>query len=531
MTTHTMRPAVRRVAAALAIDETVATDRQLLERFADGRDESAFAQLVKRHGGMVLGVCRRVLRDAHAAEDAFQAAFLVLARKAGRPGLHDSLANWLHGVAYRTALKARTAEARRRARESAVAVRDETVIPAYDDWRPLLDRELSRLPDKYRVPVVLCELEGRPRKDVARQLKLPEGTLSSRLAAARKQLADRLARIGLAVPAAALTAELAPAAPPVSLIGSAARAAGHTAPATLTEGVFLAMTSTKIRCAAVLTAACLFGSNAVVSTRPAAVAGPEAAPAAQKKPAPEGAVVHGVVTSADAGKKTVTVAVRTDPAKKQTEERTYTLADGVKVLLNDALTKNTPPTDGTPADLTEGTQVEVRLSADGKSAVEIHARGPGVHGGVKSVDASKNTLTVLTKNKTGAVESTLELAKGAKIILDDGIGKKGDAAKEGTLADLTEGASVDVQLSVNRKSALGVTVHGATSHGTLKGFDAGTRMLTVTVKEDAQVVDKTYTLAKDAKVDGELAPGARVNVRSSVTDRAVAVAVHVLSDK
>jgi RNA polymerase sigma factor (sigma-70 family) len=527
MTTHTMRPAVRRVAAALAGDDTAFTDRELLERFTLHRDESAFALLVRRHGGMVLGVCRRVLRDAHAAEDAFQAAFLVLARNAGRPGYRDSLANWLHGVARRTALKARTANARRRARESAAAVRDETFAPPCDDWRPLLDHELSRLPDKYRVPVVLCELEGRTRKDVARLLKLPEGTLSSRLAAARKQLADRLARLGLAVPAAALTAELAPAAPPVSLVAATARSAAQAIPsplAYLTQGAILAMTSTKIRCAAVLTALCLIGTSAVVSTRPAVVAD-------DKKPAPEGAVVHGTVKSADAGKKTVTVAVATEPGKKHTEERTYALADGVKVLLNDALTKDTPPAAGTPSDLTEGAQVEMRLSADGKSAVEIHARGPGVHGGVKSVDASKNTLTVTTKGKTGAVESTLELAKGAKIILDDGIGKKGDPAKEGTLADLTEGASVDVQLSVNRKSALGVRVFGPTSHGTLKGFDAGTRMLTVTVKEDAQVVDKTYTLAKDAKVDGDLAPGARVDVRSSVSDKTVAVAVRVQTDK
>ena len=177
------------------------TDGQLLARFVAARDEASFASLVRRHGPMVLGVCRRILHDFHDAEDAFQATFLVLARKATTLVVGESLGCWLYEVAYRTALEASTLSARRRSRER--PMRDmphPEVAPAEaQDWRPLLDRELSRLPEKYRAAVVLCDLQGRPRREAARQLGVPEGTLSSRLATARQMLARRLAGCGVAL--------------------------------------------------------------------------------------------------------------------------------------------------------------------------------------------------------------------------------------------------------------------------------------------------------------------------------------------
>jgi RNA polymerase sigma factor (sigma-70 family) len=207
------------------------TDGQLLARFVAARDEASFAALVRRHGPMVLGVCRRVLHDFHHAEDAFQATFLVLARKAASVVKRESVGCWLYGVAYRTALEAGSVLARRRAKER--PMRDmphPQVAPAEaQDWRPLLDRELSRLPDKYQAAVVLCDLEGRPRREAARQLGIPEGTLSSRLAVARKMLARRLAGSGIALSAgalaAALTAGTASAGLPAALVWSTARAA------------------------------------------------------------------------------------------------------------------------------------------------------------------------------------------------------------------------------------------------------------------------------------------------------------------
>jgi RNA polymerase sigma-70 factor (ECF subfamily) len=157
------------------------TDGQLLERFLSRRDEAAFEAVVRRHGSMVLGVCRRVLRQQQDAEDAFQATFLVLARKAASLSSRELLGNWLYGVAYRTAMKARTMNARRRAREDRARGRRTPEAPkggAWEELLPLLDQELSRLPDKYRVPVVHCDLQGRTRREVAAQLKAPEGTIT-----------------------------------------------------------------------------------------------------------------------------------------------------------------------------------------------------------------------------------------------------------------------------------------------------------------------------------------------------------------
>jgi RNA polymerase sigma-70 factor (ECF subfamily) len=234
-------------------------DDRLLERFLARRDEDAFAALVRRHGPMVLGVCRRVLRNHHDAEDAFQATFLVLARRAATLRPRPSVGPWLYGVAYRTALGAAVGLARRQARER--QVRDMPhphVTPAEPpDWRPLLDRELSRLSEKYRAAVVLCDLEGKSRKEAARLLGVPESTLTNRLARARVQLARRLRGRGVGLTVAALAAALAAdtasaEVPAVLLRGTARAAAGQvtaaSAPAVLLmKGVMQAMLMRKLK--------------------------------------------------------------------------------------------------------------------------------------------------------------------------------------------------------------------------------------------------------------------------------------------
>jgi RNA polymerase sigma factor (sigma-70 family) len=243
-----------------------ATDGQLLGRFVATRDEAAFAALVRRHGPMVLGVCRRILHDVHDAEDAFQATFLVLARKAASVVRRDSVGCYLYRVAYRTALEARAANARRRARERPMnEVPHPEVSPAEArDWLPLLDRELGRLPEKYRAAVVLCDLEGQSRREAARLLGVPEGTLSGQLTTARRRLARRLAHSGLALSGGGLAAVLAEnaasACVPPGLFLSTTRAALLTAsgPAAvagvvsaevvaLTEGVMKAMFLHKLK--------------------------------------------------------------------------------------------------------------------------------------------------------------------------------------------------------------------------------------------------------------------------------------------
>ncbi len=256
-----------RLLLRLAVGPGDVPDRDLVARFAATRDGDAFAELVRRHGPMVLGVCRRVTGHAHDAEDAFQAAFVVLARRAGHLRRPDRLANWLYGVAYRTAREARAA--RRRVEERTVPAAPEPAArPEPDDTadlRRVVDEELARLPDKYRAAVVLCDLEGASRAAAAAVLGVPEGTLSSRLAHARKVLADRLTRRGVTATAPAVAAALGPGAAATAvprglavLTARVARAAAAGAvpagavPASvslLADGVLKTMLATRLRLA------------------------------------------------------------------------------------------------------------------------------------------------------------------------------------------------------------------------------------------------------------------------------------------
>jgi RNA polymerase sigma factor (sigma-70 family) len=207
------------------------TDGELLERFRVGREETAFAILLQRHGPMVLGVCRRLLADTHAAEDAFQATFLVLVRKAASIRKQDSVASWLHGVARRVALKARLRSARDSALERQVLAMprpEPSDELTWQELRTVLDEELDQLPEKYRTPLVLCGLEGKTHEQAARELGCPKSSLTSRLVKAREMLQERLARRGIVLSAATLAAVLtgkASAAMPALLTITTVRAA------------------------------------------------------------------------------------------------------------------------------------------------------------------------------------------------------------------------------------------------------------------------------------------------------------------
>jgi RNA polymerase sigma factor (sigma-70 family) len=193
-------------------------DGQLLEWFVHHREEAAFAALVRRHGPMVLSVCRRVLRNSHDAEDAFQATFLVLAEKAPRLRQPELLANWLYGVAYRTALHARRRASRRCEREREVATLSSLSVDSELEARELrrvLDEELQALPEKYRAPLVLCYLEGMTNEEAARRLGWPSGSMSYRLARGREllreRLESRLAGLSILLPAIWMAEHLQPA--------------------------------------------------------------------------------------------------------------------------------------------------------------------------------------------------------------------------------------------------------------------------------------------------------------------------------
>jgi RNA polymerase sigma factor (sigma-70 family) len=278
------------------------TDRQLLLAFSAAADQTAFAALVERHGPMVLRVCRRVLRQEQDAEDAFQATFLVLARKAGSIRRSEALASWLHGVAHRVALRARRDAGRRRTHErraEPMPAKAQTREVEWHEVQAALDEEVRALPEMYRAPFVLCFLEGKSRAEAARELGVKEGTVWSRLSQARKRLQEQLGRRGIELPALLAVAALsggAARAAPARLIHStvqAAAAAGQAACAgaasarvvALAEGVSKAMPITKwktlVLCLAVAAGLVAVGAGAALRAN----APPPAGEAARPSPA------------------------------------------------------------------------------------------------------------------------------------------------------------------------------------------------------------------------------------------------------
>jgi RNA polymerase sigma factor (sigma-70 family) len=325
-----LMPTLRRVVLAGTSNER--TDGHLLGAFVTDRDGDAFAGLVRRHGPMVLGVCRRVIGDVATAEDAFQAVFLVLARRAGTIKPRGQVGNWLYGVAYRTSLKARAVQARRRSREKQVEVMPERPVRVTELWsdvQPLLDEELSRLPDKLRLPIVLCDLEGRSQREVARHLGVPAATLATRLASARRTLAERLTRRGVTLSGGALAGLLTAHGTVAAVSHSVAYGLAQAAEAVaggglvtslvsphaiqLSEGVMRMMFLTKLKmvAVAVLAAVALTGGFGI-GLVPAA-AGDDQVPGSTGKPA--------ITTATPAGIAPINQA--TDPQKVVLNERNF----------------------------------------------------------------------------------------------------------------------------------------------------------------------------------------------------------------
>jgi HlyD family secretion protein len=278
--------------AWVAGSEAGVADAALLERFARDKDEAAFELLLRRHGPMVLAACRRLLGDEHDAEDAFQAAFLALARKAGSVTRREAVAAWLYRVAFRAALRLRTAREKRRRREQPGDVPEPAAVAPNPDaeLRGVLDEEVAKLPARHRAAFVLCCLEGLTGPEAARELGCRVGTVSSRLSRARERLRARLARRGLAPAIAAALATLPAASAALPLIqptlaaamAFAARLTGAAParPAALAEGVLRAMTHTKLKIAAVLLAVAAACAGLLTQ-------GLEAGPPVKKSPAAE----------------------------------------------------------------------------------------------------------------------------------------------------------------------------------------------------------------------------------------------------
>ncbi|HLJ97823.1 MAG TPA: RNA polymerase sigma factor [Gemmataceae bacterium] len=480
---------IRRLAAAECAVEMA--DRELLHRFVTRRDEAAYAVLVRRHGPMVLRLCLRVLQHEQDAEDAFQATFLVLSRKAASLLPVESLGGWLYSVAYRIAQKARINAARRRKYEACVAtphfadpLGQITVREAYE----VLDRELARLPDKFRVPLVLCYLEGLTRDEAAQQLGLPASTLKSRLEQARERLRVRLASRGLAL-AGALVASIfsegtASAALPAVLVNSAIETAlqiaagGLTATvvpaqvAALAEGAMKIMIVTKLKIAfAVLLALASFGT--VVRLAQVNAAGPglnaESAPQAVADGARQVVDDSGLrqqvlagtwfVARVDGENNSLTLQmhqpvgwVAFQPLKgasprqiappaplplNSREVRVAVLHPGIDLQLGVAENAeiNIDGQAGKVTDLQRGMQVTFQLAPDRAAITRIDATTPG-KAVVQEIDVEKRAITVLV----GGQEWTARLAADATVAVAD--------QQNAQLSDLSAGMTVGLRLGV-----------------------------------------------------------------------------------
>ena len=269
-------------------------DAALLDRWVAKRDEAAFELLLRRHGAMVLGVCRRMLRQEQDIEDAFQATFLLLLRKAAGIRQRNALGPWLHKVAFRVALRARDARSRRpdpAVEEPAAPLEPDELL--WRDLRPVLDEEINGLPERYRLPFVLCNLEGRTNQEAADTLGCPVGTILSRLHWARGRLRTRLERRGVTVSAVLLAVLLeqraAPAAVPAPLVESCYRAvlsSSSPSASALAHGVLRSMFLTKLKwTTALLVLGCALSLSALKLSESARAA-PTPAPQIPEKKEP-----------------------------------------------------------------------------------------------------------------------------------------------------------------------------------------------------------------------------------------------------
>jgi RNA polymerase sigma factor (sigma-70 family) len=500
--------------AAHPPEEAGLTDGQLLEIYVRSREEAAFAALVRRHGPMVWGVCRRILRSHQDAEDAFQATFLVLVRKAASLAQKEKVANWLYGVAHQTALKARATTARRQAREKQVIAMPEPALQPQalcNDLLPLLDQELSRLPDPYREVIVLCDLEGKTRKEAARQFRLPEGTVATRLARARALLAKRLTRPGLVVSGGALAAvlaqDVAAAGLPPSVASSTVKAAtlfaaGQAAAGgisvkavALAEGALKTMLLTKLKIAtAVLVVVAVLGAGAATLTRQALAGKPAEQPVKDNKDSEkESTVVLGVVKAVAAEKGALTV---------KGSESTFTLAVARDARID---------IDGWPGKLSTlrpGMRVELRVTIGADRKVRrIQAEAALLGGVVKAVDAEKSTVTVAHKGD----EKTFAVARDADVRID---------GKPGKLADLPVGALVALALFVDLNTPGSIQATGRQLAGFVKSVDAEKSTITLdeqnTITLEGQGVESTFGVARSAAIEIDGKPGKLAGLRPGV---------------
>ena len=497
----------------------VLADRELLRRFLAG-NEAAFAELVQRHAGLVMGVCRRVLRHAADAEDAFQATFLVLARKAGSLNWQESIAGWLHDTARRTSLKLRGSTARRRVVEQQAAetrlegeathaTSDPSSQASVHELSELLDEELARLPAKFREVILLSQIEGLSRDELAERLGISVAAVKDRLERGREQLRSRLVKRGVSLTAVALATWLAPttasAAGSTALVTGTAHAAGAfatgklaagTVPAavTLAQGVLKMMGIEKMK----IVAACLVSLL---------TAGTIAYGMLQDEPTRFEMGLRGQIVSVNAGNpSTVTISL----------EEFGTL---LNLDVSGQAKVWTAFEAGQLTDLKEGQYVSLRLGNDHRTVNEIHVQGQMREASIKSVAASGKIMIVEGDDDEDGVGKPKEVELAPDAILRIG-------GLPATRSDLKPGMQVPLEFGRDGKLVNAIEAE-ATENSVIDGelieVDANGSKLIFGREEndDGQPVQHAYAITAETIItlDGkparltELKRGSSVRVR------------------
>lgn len=507
------------------------SDRQLLERFSRHQEQSAFTALVHRHGPMVYGVCQRILQHRADAEDAFQATFLVLARKVDSIHWQDSIANWLYGVAYRLALKMRSARARRKECTSSTAIALETAQGDNEQPNavlPLLDEELKKLPDKYRAPLVLFYLEGKSREDVARQLGWTMHSVKGRLERGRDLLRQRLTKRGVVLSVGTLFAALhqstAGAEMPATLVRTTVAAscqaisgcslAGAISPSVgfLFQEATKIMFSTKLKLialAGVLATALGIGVGLQAQQTMAENPQSQQPNAANKLVLVRGEArfedegdgererrgISGWIKSLDLKKGTITLTIQRDGEEKRNV--TYSLAGkDIKVLAN-------RETASRLSDLNPGLRVTVFLSeTEDVTAIRVQApRRRLVRGTVAAISPTKNTLSLKIRGEGRDIVRTYKVARNCRFMVP----KKEDAQ----LTDVKVGEKIIVALGEGKRITEARTGNfrgdrergeGRRLTAQLISVNEKKPSITILVRRDAGDEKKTLTLAKKVRI-------------------------------
>ncbi len=557
------------------------TDGELLDSFIHHKDDAAFAALVRRHGQMVWGVCTRMLRSHHDAEDAFQAAFLVFVQKATTLPDKEMVGNWLYGVAYQTAVRMRALAAKRGVRERQVEVMPEPISAGqyvWNDLQPILDEEIARLPDNYRTLIVLCDVEGRTRKEVARQLAIPEGTVASRLATARKMLARRLSHRGVVVSGVllgtVLSSHAASACVPMAVVASTIKAAtlvatgeglamGAVSPtvATLITGVTKAMFMTKIKSvlAVVLVAALFLGVAGIGAFNGSVVTAQQVkklevkpdtpAKTGSRKDRPPPQKTDKKMGQLDLTGRSDVIAV--DLEKRLisgteylgSDDRLQLWGEGSRVcgdLWKLSVGPNTKITiDGKNAKLEELKEVvqtadaapghfiyvfgewefdvlKPRYSDQQGRTVLIEVWGDRVEGIIEGIDLKKKRLTISESSRGGLAYHTTGGHLTQQFATDARVVINGKIA---AFSDLKPKMKVTLQMSaVKNAPAVAITAIGRSVEGIIKSVDAERNLMSVTVPS-VQLTTTEVSVSMEAKVviDGQACKLADLKAGMAVT--------------